>query len=135
MLLAVILALRAVPRRWVLGALLVGVAFPVAGILSTEVATSVLLDPFRGGRYFYLTGAILAAIVLIGLNRRSRYALPLAALMAVGIINDAKIPPIPTVGWAEKANCIGGPQPCSVPVAPLLTPSPGAWSVDWRPQS
>ena len=42
----------------------------------------------------------------------------LCALLVVGIVADFWIDPHPYLDWADRSACIGGPQPCVVPVYP-----------------
>ena len=121
-------AVRKLPRSWLVGAAYVVILVPLAGIQATQFETGSLVDPHKGEQYFYLCGVIFAGLILAALARGRRAAVPIAIILALAMVGDARIAPIPAVGWADQAGCIGGPVPCVVPVAP------GAqWSVSWDP--
>jgi hypothetical protein len=124
---AVVVAVHALPRPILLGAAYIAIAFPLAGIRATETATvDLLADPVVGERYFFLTGVVLIALIVMALSRRQYWAIPAALILAVGVAADFRIPPAPAVGWSPAAACLGGPSPCSAPVAPSAE-----WDVRW----
>jgi hypothetical protein len=74
-----------------------------------------LREVVDGGRYFMPVGfAILATLVAV----RSWLSLALLAVMVVGIVGDFRLEPRAYLGWAQTSHCIGGPEPCVVPIHP-----------------
>lgn len=120
---AVALAIRGLPRWWI-PAIGLAIAFPLSGLVSTNTPTATLLEAPIAARYFYLTGAIAVALIVASAARGHRAAIPALALLAIGVVVDFRIPPVPPAGWADRAGCIGGPVACSVPV-------PGSGSLVW----
>jgi hypothetical protein len=126
---ALVAALWRLPRAWVAVGLGIAAIVPLAAIRSTETPTFALLnplDPFSAGRYFYLTGIVMAGLIVVALARRNWLAVPAAALLCLGVVVDARLPAMPPAGWAEHAACIGGPAPCTVAVQPE-----SRWDVHW----
>lgn len=126
LLIALAAAVWRLPRTLLAGAAYVAIGVAVAGIWATQLPTATLVDPRRDPQYFYLCGVILAGLIVAALARGRRAAIPIALVLLIGIVGDARIAPIPPVGWAERADCIGGPLPCVVPVAP-----DSHWWVRW----
>ena len=50
----------------------------------------------------------------------------LAIQLVVGVVWDFRIQAPPTLGWADKSVCVGGADPCVVPVFPG-----GDWDLHW----
>ncbi len=128
---ALIAAVWRLPRAWVAAGLAIVVLVPLVSIRSTATPTATLLDArdlFSAGRYFYLTGIVIAGLIVVALARREWLAIPAAALLCLGIVVDARLPAVPPAGWAEHAACIGGPVPCTVAVQP-----DAVWNVHWPP--
>lgn len=107
------------------------VAILLAGIVYHPEPIRFLLDnPYFEGRYFFISNAIVAVIIVLGVpltrawSRRAGIAL--AAVLALGIVGDARLVPRPTHDWAVRNDCIGGPDPCDVPVEP-----PNVWTIHW----
>lgn len=115
---ALVLGLMRMPRQWLGGALYAALAVPLAGIAATAHPTAQLLDPEVAQRYFFLTGVIAAGLVVAALTRRQWLAVPIAIILAVGVIGDFRMAPLPLAGWAQHASCIGGSTPCRVRVLP-----------------
>jgi hypothetical protein len=130
LLFALAAALWRMPRHVLAGAAYMVILIPLAGLQATRYETASLVDPHRGEQYFYLCGVIFAGLILAALARGRRAALPIALILALAMVGDARIAPVPATGWAERAACIGGAQACVVPVAP----SP-YWSVWWVPKT
>jgi hypothetical protein len=126
---ACVLAAWRLPRAWTAGAVVITLAVALLGIRATWTPTQDLLDPTIAQRYFYLGGVLVAGIAVVALSRRELLALPLTALLAVGIVVDARMPDIETTGWAAQASCIGGDVPCVVPIPPVGSPA-SSW-VHW----
>ena len=70
--------------------------------------------------------AITITSIAVGGRWQRRAGLVLAMLLSVGIIWDFRILVPPTLGWADNSACIGGPDPCLVPVYPG-----GDWDIRW----
>lgn len=94
-----------------------------------------LADPRGGGRYFVtpiaLMCVVLAASVPVLLRRLPKragwLALTPVAMLAFGMIGDARLTALPPIGWPESAHCIASHRACHVALNP-----PG-WSVDLPP--
>jgi hypothetical protein len=112
---ALVLAVVRLPRLWLIGAFALALVVAVAGVRFSAHPTVQYADPLIGGRYFYLSGVVIAAFTLLALSRRHWLALPLAVMLTMGVAADFRMPPIPPTGWADQAACIGGPMACSVP--------------------
>ena len=89
-----------------------------------------MLAGWGGGRYFMFGTFTIVAIVIAAIaagNRRQRRAgIILAMLLSVGVIWDFRVLAPPSQGWAERSACIGGADPCVVPVFPG-----GDWDIRW----
>jgi hypothetical protein len=111
------------------------------GYAAAVIVGSTILDqprgfpdsPYLAGRYFLLPAfcvAIAVAVLLADSQRRApltRIAvLAVSGLFLVGIVGDARLPAHPDYGWADRSACIGGPDPCQVPVE-----FPNAWTIHW----
>lgn len=115
----------------VLGALLVrreawpwvyaGLALAVAGIAVSDVG----LDPIAGERYFVPMTVAWAVVIAFGVQRRSRIAYGLAAILTVGIVVDFRLPAYPDTNWSQASRCIGSAEACTLPM------HPAEWSVTW----
>jgi len=123
--LAIALMLRT-PRRVAGLVLLLVFVVPLAGIAVGGEATGDLFRPWIAPRYFWPAGVGL--MILIAMNWRSLVALPLLALFVVGATLEWRIPPQPSVGWAQRSVCIGRDAPCEIPVLPG-----DKWNVHWQP--
>lgn len=110
-------AVARLPRTWLLAAVYLCLVIPLAGIRATEHTTAELLDPLLGGRYFYLTGVVIAGLVVVAMSRGRWLAVPALALLFVGVAIDFRMPPIPPAGWASASGCIHVRE-CVVPVQP-----------------
>lgn len=88
---------------------------PLAGILRTEMPTEAFLEG-HGPRYFWLATGLLLVVCLLEFRRLSAKL----ALTALGVVVVAGflLQPVPFTNWAENSACIGGSQPCRVPVEP-----------------
>jgi hypothetical protein len=94
--LALAAGLARVPRRYVLGAAYIAIAFAVAGVLGANAPTERLMDPFRAQRYFYLGQVAFAGLIVFALyRRRSWLAVPAAVIMSIGILVDLRVLAIP----------------------------------------
>jgi hypothetical protein len=122
---AVTLLLRT-PKPIAALVVLLVVAIPLAGIVAGGESTLDLLRPAWAPRYFW--SAAVGFVVLVAVNRRRLPAVPLIALFVLGATLEFDIRPAPEMGWAERSVCIGGSQPCEIPVAPG-----DKWNVRWRP--
>ena len=114
-------------RRWLaaLGYLwLISVA---ASLVASTNRYASLLEPLVGQRYFFFPGLVVGAAILVGLaHRRGPVEVVLAIALGVGVISDYQLPPLPTYDWATRSQCIGGPEPCRVPVE-----TPATWTIHW----
>ena len=127
---AVLLAL--IVRRlgwWGAGLAFAWLAFMAAGTLySPYPSHTIWSDLPLTERHFYLPGVAVTATIVLGVQRRMPAAYALGALLLFGMVADFRLPPIQG-DWARDSACIGGPEPCSVPV---FGGGPG-WDVEWRP--
>lgn len=96
-------------------------AYSAAGLafagLAVHQVTSVW-EIHANSRYFLLATALVACVVVAGAVRRDRLALALVPVLAVGILGDFRLQAPPRQGWDERGACIGGADPCVVPVWP-----------------
>ena len=102
----------------------------VAGIVRSADPAWSLLAGWGGGRYFLFGIAAIVAVVIasvaVGGRWQRRAGIVLGALLLVGVVLDFRIMAPPTLGWAANSACIGGPDPCVVPVFPG-----GDWDLRW----
>jgi hypothetical protein len=111
------------------------------GYAALAVIASTILDqpqgfpesPYLAERYFIIPAFCVAIAVVSVLADRERRGpairgagVIVAGLLLVGIVGDARLPAHPDYGWAERSACIGGPDPCRVPVE-----FPNAWTIHW----
>ena len=119
-----------IPRRTLVVLVYGAVVVAVAGVVRSADPASSLLAGWGGSRYFLFGVAAIIAIAIASIaagNRWQRRAgLVLAILLSIGIVWDFQILAPPTLGWAENSACIGGPDPCLVPVFPG-----GDWDIRW----
>jgi hypothetical protein len=123
-------AARSVPRTTLIVLAYGAVVVAVAGVLRSADSAASLLAGWGGGRYFMFGTAAIIAIVIAAIatgDRRARRAgIVLAMLLSIGVIWDFRILAPPSQGWAERSACIGGADPCVVPVFPG-----GDWDIRW----
>jgi hypothetical protein len=119
-----------IPRRTLVVLVYGAVAVAVAGVLRSADPAWSLLAGWGGGRYFLFGIAAIVAIVItaiaVGGTWQRRAGLVLAMLLSIGVIWDFRILAPPTLGWADNSSCIGGAEPCRVPVFPG-----GDWDIRW----
>ncbi|HYK96125.1 MAG TPA: hypothetical protein VE011_09710 [Candidatus Dormibacteraeota bacterium] len=125
-----VFAVRDLPRRWLFVLGYVWVA-SVAAVLEGSINTyHTLLGPVAGEHYFYVPGLIVGAVVVLAIaHRRRAAAVALAALLVVGVVADFWIRPLNTHDWPARSACIGGVDPCLVPVEPV-----SVWTIRWPGQ-
>jgi hypothetical protein len=70
--------------------------------------------------------AIVIAALTVGKGPPKVAGIVLGVLLIVGVVWDFQIPAPPTQGWAQRSACIGGADPCVVPVFPG-----GDWDLRW----
>jgi hypothetical protein len=122
-----VVAARELPRR---GLFLLGYVWAAA--LAAALVGSIntyqkLLSPVAGQHYFYIPGLIIGTVVILAVAHRPRRpSVLLAALLVVGIVADFWIRPLPTHDWPANSACIGGVDPCRVPVEPV-----SSWTIHW----
>lgn len=104
----------AVLRDWRLAFL--GLIAPTLALFGGETQTAAFADPELAPRYFWLSGAVL--VIVLAQHRNRPLVLPLILLLMAGVVSESRITPPPEVGWSSRSECIGGPEPCSVPVEP-----------------
>lgn len=106
------------------------VVVAVAGVVRSADPAWSLLAGWGGGRYFLFGIAAIMAIVIasvaVGGRWQRRAGIALGLLLIVGVLLDFRILAPPTLGWATDSACIGGPDPCVVPVFPG-----GDWDIRW----
>jgi len=119
-----------IPRRLLAVLLYAAVVVAIAGVIRSADGWWTVLAGWGGGRYFLFAAAAITAItitaVAVGGKWQRRAGLILAMLLTVGVIWDFRVPPPPSLGWAERSACIGGADPCVVPVYPG-----GDWDIRW----
>ena len=124
------IAASTIPRRTLVVLVYGAVVVAVAGVVRSADPASSLLAGWGGGRYFLFgIGAIVAiviAAIAVGGPWQRRAGIVLAALLCIGVIWDFRILAPPTLGWAANSACIGGADPCVVPVFPG-----GDWDIRW----
>ncbi len=125
-----VIAGSVIPRRTLAVLVYAAVVVAVAGVVRAADSTSSLLAGWGGGRYFLFAIAAMMAIVIvsvvIGGRRQRRAGIALGMLLVVGVVWDFRIQAPPTLGWAQNSACIGGADPCVVPVFPG-----GDWDIRW----
>ena len=125
-----VIAGSVVPRRTLVVLVYGAVVVAVAGVVRSADPASSLLAGWGGSRYFlfgvFAIIAITIASIAAGDRRQRRAGLVLAILLSIGMIWDFQVLAPPTLGWAENSACIGGPDPCLVPVFPG-----GDWDIRW----
>jgi hypothetical protein len=123
-----------IPRGTLVVLLYATVVVAIAGVVRSADAAWSLLAGWGGGRYFMFGIAMVVAITLasvaVGGRWQRRAGLLLAMLLSVGVIWDFRILAPPTLGWQTNSACIGGADPCVVPVYPG-----GDWDIRWPGQS
>ncbi len=125
-----LLAIRtatAVPR-WLLFVLVyASTASAAAGVLA---APTPMLDSAANSRYFLLASWSIVAIAVIALATGRRperlAALPLLCAVALATVTGFRQAPQPDYQWVRQSMCIGGSDPCIVPVYPG-----GRWNIYW----
>lgn len=135
LLLGVVVLARWVPRP-------ARLALAAAIVLLAAAATVGVVGPFQqlnnphfSGRYFVAPVAVLCLTIAAAapaawrrLSARVAWLLLLpVALLAFGVVGDARLPSLPPIGWAGSARCIASHHPCQVKLNP-----PG-WSVELPP--
>jgi hypothetical protein len=133
-------ALPLLPRAYVGYTWLV---FATTPFFAQTEGVGLMANPAAANRYFLAPAAMTAIVVFAGYVRLRRpperwVALLAAIALAVGIGGDLRLPVMPFQDWAHRSACIGGRQPCVVPVfeAPIwdiLWPGSGGTWVQPRP--
>jgi hypothetical protein len=125
-----LVASSVIPRRTLVVLAYGAVVVAVAGVVRSADPAWSLLAGWGGGRYFLFGIAAIVAITIsaiaVGGTWQRRAGLVLAMLLSIGIIWDFRILAPPTLGWATNSACIGGADPCVVPVFPG-----GDWDIRW----
>jgi len=125
-----VLAAAAVPRTTLVVLVYAAVVIAVAGVARSADSAWSMLAGWGGGRYFMFGTFAIVAIVIAaigaGSRRQRRAGIVLAMLLSVGVIWDFRVLAPPSQGWAERSACIGGTDPCIVPVFPG-----GDWDIRW----
>jgi hypothetical protein len=125
-----VIAGSAIPRMTLVVLVYAAVVVAVAGVARVADSTSSLLAGWGGSRYFLFAGAAMMAIVIVSLATGGRLprraGMALAVLLVVGVVWDFRMQAPPTLGWAQNSVCIGGADPCLVPVFPG-----GDWDIRW----
>ena len=125
-----VVAASAIPRRTLVVLVYGAVVVAVAGVVRSAESAFSLLAGWGGGRYFLVGIAAVIAIVISSIAAGGtwprRAGLVLAMLLSIGVIWDFRIKAPETLGWSENSACIGGADPCLVPVFPG-----GDWDIRW----
>lgn len=109
----------------------VWLVFAITPIFAQTEGVGLLAGPGAANRYVLVPTAMTAIVVFAGFARLRRppdrwVAVIAAVALAIGIGGDLRLPALPEQGWAHNSACIGGPDPCIVPVY-----EPGDWSIVW----
>jgi hypothetical protein len=115
------------PRLWLI---LLGYLW-LAAIAATLVGSinryATMLDPAVAQRYFFFPGLVIGAVILTALaHRRGLVQAFVATVLVIGIVADFRLARLPTHDWAVRSACIGGAEPCRVPVQPA-----SGWTIRW----
>ena len=125
-----VIASSVIPRRTLAVLVYAAVVVAVAGVLRSADSAESLLAGWGGGRYFMFGTSTIIAIVIaaltVGKGPAKVAGIVLGVLLIVGVVWDFQIPAPPTQGWAQQSACIGGAEPCVVPVFPG-----GDWDLRW----
>ena len=121
---------RGVPRAIGVRLLFVWAVVGIAALVGQREGP-IIGHSFALGRYFVTPVAIIVlvlaiAIVTTRLPAVRLVALGLAAAVAFAAVRDFRLPVAAEQGWAERSHCIGGADPCRVPVWP-----PANWTIEW----
>jgi hypothetical protein len=119
-------AIGSVPRSLSLLLLYVVAAFGVLGVVARPDG-GLLTDLAADTRYFFLPATALGVMALVAASRSRRRpaAAALAVVMALGVASNFRLDAWPATTWSTTSSCIGGTDPCTVPVYP------SGWSVRW----
>jgi hypothetical protein len=121
-------ALPPLPRAYVGFTWLV---FATTPFFAQTEGVGLMANPGAANRYFLIPGAIAALVVAVAFLRLRRppdrwLAMVGAVALAIGIGGDLRLPALPYQDWADRSACIGGTEPCVVPV--FETP---VWDIVW----
>lgn len=101
-----------------------------ASLKGSTDGVDALYSVWSAQRYFLIPGIMIALLVAGGLvsltSWRRLVAAGLLLALFVGVTHDYLLPPRPNLDWPATSVCIGGSQPCVVPVYP-----PTVWSIRW----
>jgi hypothetical protein len=131
-LVVVLVALAAEPeRRWTAAVLVAGwIVILGAGLVGSTDRPSDMLHLGYSDRYFFIPGLLIGMFAVAGLVASSWWgrmaAIGLCLVLAVGVVRDFRLANRPYHDWPLVSGCIGGPEPCLVPVQP-----PAVWSIQW----
>jgi hypothetical protein len=125
-----VIAGSVIPRPTLAVLLYAALVVAMAGVVRAADSTSSLLTGWGGSRYFLFGVAAMMAIVIVSVAIGGRWqrtaGMALGILLVAGVVWDFRIQAPPTLGWAENSACIGGADPCLVPVYPG-----GDWDIRW----
>jgi hypothetical protein len=125
--LLVIRAATAVPRPLLSVLVYASIASAAAGVLA---APTPMLDSAANSRYFLLASwsIVVIAVLALAVGRRPERlaALPLLCAVALASVGGFRQAPQPDYQWVRQSACIGGSDPCIVPVYPG-----GRWDIQW----
>jgi len=121
-------ALPSLPRAYVGFTWLV---FATTPFFAQTEGAGLMANPGAANRYFLIPGAMAALVVAVAFVRLRRppdrwLAVLAAVVLAIGIGGDLRLPALPYQDWADRSACIGGPNPCVVPVF-----EPPTWDIVW----
>jgi hypothetical protein len=128
----VLVALAAEPeRRWTAAVLVAGwIVILGAGLVGSTDRPSDMLHLGYSDRYFFIPGLLIGMFAVAGLVASSWWgrmaAIGLCLVLAVSVVRDFRLANRPYHDWPLVSGCIGGPEPCLVPVQP-----PAVWSIQW----
>lgn len=125
-----LVAASVIPRRTLVVLIYGALVVALAGVVRSADPAWSLLAGWSGSRYFLFGIAAIIAVTIssiaVGGTWQRRAGLVLAMLLSIGVIWDFRILAPPSQGWAERSACIGGADPCVVPVFPG-----GDWDIRW----
>lgn len=113
---------------------------PVIAIVALVAVAAAMLgeapsfpaSPYLGARYFLIPTFLVVLCLAANAGRRRvspfvrSQTLILTSLVTFGIVGDFALPARQPHDWAVRSQCIGGPDPCTVPVE-----FANAWSIHW----
>ncbi len=122
-----LVALRSVPRRYLLVGGYVLAATIGSSLINGSDETAALLDPLSISRYFVIPWFVIGIFLIVSAARRNPAAVALLCVLAIGIVGDFRLPSGWNYGWSATAACVGRPDPCELRIFPGIP----EWTFKW----